>query len=208
VADIVLVHSPFLGPISLQRTGAELEGLGHRVNAPDLRGVWAEPGPWARRIADAAAAPGEVHSGEDELVIAGHSGAGPLLPSIADRIAAIGRDVSALLFVDAGLPYPQRSWNQTAPAALVAEIRGLARDGRVPPWHEWFLPEVLTDLLPDASERAALAAEEPSVPLAYFDEAMPADDWAGPGAYLLLSGGADTAMFRPPTRVGLPQPLR
>jgi thioesterase domain-containing protein len=194
VADIVLVHSPLLGPLSVQRTGAELDRLGHRINAPDLRPVWSQPGPWLPQLAEMAAAPGEVDSGEGSVILLGHSGAGPLLPAIADRIAKWGRDVEALIFVDAGLPYPGRSWNQTAPSALVTQVHGLSSHGLVRPWHEWFLPEVMEAVVPDSDQRAALEAEDPQVPLGFFAEHMPADEWAGPGGYLLLSEGyADDA---------------
>jgi hypothetical protein len=189
VADIVLVHSPLLGPISLQTTGAELDRLGHRVNAPDLRPVWSEPGPWIPRLVELTALPGEVDFGEGSVFLLAHGEAGPLLPTIADRISEFGRDVQALLFVDAAMPYPGRSWNQTAPAALVKQVHGLSSHGVVRPWHEWLLPEVWEEILPDPAQRGAFEAEVPQLPLAYFAEHMPADEWAGPGGYLLLSDG-------------------
>jgi hypothetical protein len=55
------------------------------------------------------------------VVLAGHSGAGALLPAIVDEIAAGGdaADVAVhcAIFVDAILPHPGQTWFETAPTA-------------------------------------------------------------------------------------------
>lgn len=88
-----------------------------------------------------------------------------MVPGIA---AALAPPVHALLYVDAGLPHPGQSWWQTAPPELTVHLTTLAVDGQLPPWPEWFPPEVLTELLPDPQLRARFLAEPVSLPMAYF----------------------------------------
>ncbi|WP_143231319.1 hypothetical protein [Actinosynnema sp. ALI-1.44] len=88
------------------------------------------------------------------------------------------------MYVDALPPHPGHSWFDTAPPEVQARLRALAVDGLLPPWHEWFPPDVLD--LPDGPEKARFLAEIPRVPLAYFGE--PAPDGADvPSGYLQLS---------------------
>ena len=106
----------------------------------------------------------------DPVVVVGHSAAGALLPAIAE---AVGGRTSGAVFVDAMLQQPGRSWFDTAPPGLAAQLRGLADHGLLPPWHEWFPPGVLADLVPDRARRRRLIAEIPRLPVAYFDEPAP-----------------------------------
>jgi hypothetical protein len=71
------------------------------------------------------------------------------------------------------LPQPGRSWFDTAPPGLEAQMRGLAVDGMLPPYHEWFPPGALADWVPDPQRRRRLIAEIPRMPVAYFDEPAP-----------------------------------
>ncbi|SMD21061.1 hypothetical protein SAMN05661093_06714 [Kibdelosporangium aridum] len=118
----------------------------------------------------------------DEPVIAvGHSGAGALLPAIADTA----------IFVDALLPHPGQSWFDIAPPPAQAQLRGLATEGELPPWHEWFAPEDLP--LPDGPLRTQFLAEIPRLPLAYFAEPAPVTPAIRQAAYIRLSEPYDTA---------------
>jgi pimeloyl-ACP methyl ester carboxylesterase len=167
---LVLVHSPLVGPSTWR-------GFPDAVR-PDLGGAVTH-----RAVADRAA---EQLTIDGPVVLAGHSGAGPLLPRIA---ATIRQPVAGLIFVDSVLPHPGRSWVDEAPAELVDHLRGLVRDGLLPPWDQWFDPDALADLLPDDEMRAAFRAELPRMPFSYFTEAASEDAWAGPAGYLLLSEG-------------------
>ncbi len=110
------------------------------------------------------------------MVLVGHSGAGALLPAVA---AALPGRVRAALFVDALLPHPGRSWFDTAAPELREQLRSLAREGRLPPWHEWFPAGAVAGLLPDATVRERFLAEVPELPLAYFEERAPeVPDWS------------------------------
>jgi len=125
----------------------------------------------------------------EPVVLVAHSGAGPLLPGIAAEVVRRGTAVESLILVDSPMPYPGRSWAQEAPPELVAHLRADVLDGRLAPWHRWFPAEALVELVPEAARRAAVSSEIPAVPAAYLDEPVPADRWAGPAGYLLLSDG-------------------
>ena len=71
------------------------------------------------------------------------------------------------------LPQPGRSWFDTAPPGLETQLRGIADDGLLPPYHEWFAPGTLTEVVPDPMRRHRLIAENPRLPVAYFDEPAP-----------------------------------
>jgi hypothetical protein len=49
---------------------------------------------------------------------------------------AASAPVAAAVFVDAILPHPQASLLETAPEGVGDRLRGLARDGWLPPWHQ------------------------------------------------------------------------
>jgi len=181
----VLVHSPFLGPASLRPLADALAGLGHPAVLLDLRpSVVAPPvhqvlvGVFADAIGDAAVS--------GPIVLIGHSGAGPLLPAFAD---ALDEAVTGLVFVDAGLPTPGRSWRDTVPTSLYTELRDRSRDGLLPHWHLWFPDDPLLSLNP--ALRAEIAEEAPEVPLAFLKEARPDVEWPGPAGYVRLSPAYD-----------------
>ncbi|MFD4249663.1 alpha/beta hydrolase [Amycolatopsis thermoflava] len=176
MGEFVLVHSPLVGPQTWQRVAAELRSRGHRVATPSLVAALDGPGPYYPRLFDAVTEPGT-------LVV--HSGAGALVPGIAARTGA-----PRAVFVDALLPHPGRSWFDTVPPELAQRLRDLATDGRLPPWHEWFPPGTVEDLLPDPGTRDEFLAGLPRVPLAYFTEPAPAEA-EPPSAYLQLSAAYD-----------------
>jgi len=178
----VLVHSPFLGPASLRPLADALAAHGHPTVLLDLRpSVVASPvhqmlvGAFADVLEDAAV--------DGPLVLAGHSGAGPLLPAFAD---ALEEAVAGLVFVDAGLPTPGRSWRDTVPTALYTALRDRSRDGLLPHWHHWFSPDPL-GVIEDPVLRAEITEEAPEVPLAFLKEARPDVVWTGPAGYIRLS---------------------
>ncbi|HEU5470487.1 MAG TPA: alpha/beta hydrolase [Actinophytocola sp.] len=182
---IVLVHSPFLGPASLRpladALGAEatptvLLDLRPSVVAPPVHQVLL--GVFADVIGDAAL-PGPV-------VLVGHSGAGPLLPAFADTLED---SVAGLVYLDAGLPTPGRSWRDTVPPELYTRLRDRTREGLLPRWHLWFDPDPLAPL--DPALRADIADEAPEVPLAFLKEARPDVEWPGPAGYVALSSAYD-----------------
>jgi pimeloyl-ACP methyl ester carboxylesterase len=187
---LVLLHSPLVGPLTWQPAATSLRAAGYQVAVPSLTGVLDTGPPFYRKLADRVAATIRQANPTGAVVLIGHSGAGALLPAAAE---AAGTAVAAAVFVDAILPHPGRSWFQTAPPALGEQLRGLASDRQLPPWHQWFPPEVVTQLLPEEDLRRRFIAELPHLPLAYFEERAPVvSGW--PTAccgYLRLSGAYD-----------------
>ncbi|WP_459718251.1 alpha/beta fold hydrolase [Actinophytocola sp. KF-1] len=179
----VLVHSPFLGPASLRPLADALASLGHPAVLLDLRPSVVAP-PVHQVLLGAFADAMSEEPLDGPVVLIGHSGAGPLLPAFADSLED---DVAGLVFVDAGLPTPGRSWRDTVPASLYAELRALSREGQLPRWQRWFDPDPLEALVTDPELRAEIADEAPEVPIAFLKEERPEVEWAGPAGFVLLS---------------------
>lgn len=179
----VLVHSPFLGPASLRPLADELASLGHPAVLLDLRPSVVAP-PVHQVLLGAFADAMSEELLEGPVVLIGHSGAGPLLPAFADSLEEA---VTGLVYVDAGLPTPGRSWRDTVPASTYAELRALSREGQLPRWHRWFTPNPLETLVPDPALRAEMADEAPEVPIAFLKEERPEVAWTGASGYVQLS---------------------
>jgi hypothetical protein len=126
-----------------------------------------------------------MEDANEEVVLVGHSGAGPLLPMIASRLAAPPR---AYVFVDAGLP-AEASETPLASPEFFRFLQQLSRDGELPPWSEWWPAGTLERLVPDPSRRAIIERELPRLRLDYFRSAVPVPDgWSHASvAYLLFS---------------------
>jgi hypothetical protein len=93
-----------------------------------------------------------------------------------------------VIFVDATLP-PASGGVPLVPEELLASLRALARNGRLPKWSEWFGPGTIEALVPDPGRRAVVLEDLPEIPLSYFDERIPVPaGWVNAdGAYILLS---------------------
>jgi alpha/beta hydrolase family protein len=165
---LLFVHSPVTGPTTWTDTAKIMQQNGFRCVVPNLTGVTAAGAPYYPALATTAGA--AVGGGPDPVVIIAHSAAGALLPAIAEFV---GERTRAAVFVDAMLPQPGRSWFDTAPPGAEAQLRGLAVDGCLPPYGEWFPPGALEELVPDPAVRHRLATESPRLPVAYFEEPAP-----------------------------------
>lgn len=182
----LLVHSPFLGPSSLRPLADALAAHGHPAVLLDLRPSVVAPPVHQRLIGAFDDAIGDAQLA-GPVVLAGHSGAGPLLPAFADALDDLEIAVSALVFVDAGLPTPGRTWRETVPAELYQRMRELAHEGQLPRWPQWWSPEELAAVVPDEDLRAEILDEAPEVPLAFLKEPRPGVEWSGPAGYVALS---------------------
>ena len=141
-----------------------------------------------------AASTGDLHAfvdiavtaagaGEDTVVV-GHSGAGAVLPLIADRLTAPRLQ---LMFVDAGIP--PRSGTFGVAGAFLPTLQNLAKNGVLPRWSSWWGEGVMEALIPDAERRHQVEQELPQVPLSFYDTPIEAPtDWRRTAcSYLLLS---------------------
>jgi pimeloyl-ACP methyl ester carboxylesterase len=180
---LLFVHSPVAGPSTWIYTAEVLQQNGFTCVVPNLTGVASTGPPYYPKYAAAAA----VAGGVGPVVLVGHSAAGALLPAVAE---AVGERTRGAVFVDAMLPQPGRSWFDTAPRGMEAQLRTLADDGVLPPYDEWFPPGALAELVPDAERRRRLTAEIPRMPLAYFDEPAPRARFAESVACAFIRLGA------------------
>jgi hypothetical protein len=178
MAAFVLVHSPVTGPSTWRWVADELVARGHQVTVPSVPPAATALG-WSAFVG----AVGALAAGLDRPVLVGHSGAGPLLPRIATRLRA-----RALVFVDAGVP-PEAGETSPAPADFLEFLQGLANDGVLPPWSEWFGPDGMREQIPDARKREIVSAELPTLPLSYFQARVPVPaGWTSTRCgYVLLS---------------------
>jgi len=180
----VLVHSPSVGPLTWEPVAARLAARGHESVVPSLLDV-ADAGPpfWPRVADDVAAAMSRLDRDRQVLLVA-HSNAGLFVPVLVKHAV---RSVGGCLFVDAALPALAES-TQVVPADLLDFLRGKVTNGRLPPWTEWWDEQDVAPLFPDPQTRAAVTAEQPRLPLAYYEQAVPVPvGWdSQPCGYLLF----------------------
>jgi pimeloyl-ACP methyl ester carboxylesterase len=134
---IVLVHSPLVGPFTWSLVAQHLQAGGFDVLVPTLTDSGETPPPyWQQHTACVQQALVSIPQ-ERPLVLVGHSGAGSLLPVLAQ---ADRHPVKAYLFVDAGLPHPGQSQLEEMEASVPAfaqELRRLLASGeRFPNWSD------------------------------------------------------------------------
>lgn len=189
-AELVLVHSPLTGDVTWRPVADVLRARGRAVSVPSLTEAFQGGGPYYPKLLTLAAGRTGPRPHGRPVVLVGHSGAGSLLPALGERLAAVRRPVAGTVYADAQWPHPGQSWLQVVPEDLRAQVRALARDGRLPPWDEWFSEEMLAEELPDPEVRAWFRAGVPRLPLAYLDERAPeadVDPDHSRSAYLRLS---------------------
>jgi hypothetical protein len=177
VGSIALVHSPLVGPATWRRVAGALTARGHHVTVPAASAAITVRG-WE---AFAEAMAGQIDG--DIAVLVAHSGAGPLLAHIRERMTP---RPDTLVFVDAGLP-PATGSAELLPPDLLARLRAIAAGGVLPPWSEWFGPGAMEALVPDEERRSAIARELPRLPVAYFERRVPAAAMPATCGYVLLS---------------------
>ena len=132
--SLVLVHSPLVGRLTWESVGVHLRHRGHFVVVPSLADVADEGPPYHRRFAEAVAEAVAKAGCDTPAVLVGHSGAGALLPEIAELL---GPDAHAAVFVDALMPHQETSWFDTAPPELGRKLVRMTRRGLLPRWHRW-----------------------------------------------------------------------
>lgn len=190
MACFALVPSPFLGPSCWAPVASELIARGNSVLIPTPVDAGVPPY-WPQHAAAAAIAVPRV----EHVILAGHGGAGPLLPAIAD---AAHCDVGVYLFVDANLPahgVTRIDLLRTADLQLGAQVDQLLRaGGRHPEWTDAELREAI----PDRRAREAVLAELKPRRREFFLEPLPVPaGWPDARcAYLRLSQAYEGAAAR------------
>jgi hypothetical protein len=184
----VLVHSPSAGPSTWAPVAGQLVASGCEAVVPSLLAV-AGGGPpfWPRVVAAVAAGLAGTDPGQP-LVVVAHSNAGVFVPVI---VRGLARPVACSVFADATVP-AAGGHTPVAGDQFLPFLRGLAGpDGRLPRWTDWWDEREVAPLFPSPQARAVITAEQPRLPLAYYQERVPAPaGWADhPCAYLLFSPG-------------------
>jgi hypothetical protein len=195
----VLVHSPSVGPATWQPVAERLTSAGHQASVPSLLEVGDGGPPYWPRVVAAARAGLAGLAGNQPVVLVAHSNAGVFAPVLADGLS---QPVASCIFADATVPAATGSTPLAADEFLTF-LRGLADpDGRLPRWTDWWSEEDVAPMFPDDQVRQAVTAEQPRLPLAYYQEQVPVPaGWdQRRGGYLLFSpayaGQADLARAR------------
>lgn len=155
-----------------------LQSLGHEVDVPNLvpAAITGDPAAFARAAAEG------VDTGR-EIVVVGHSAAGPVLPLIAEHLANVRR----IVFVDATIPPCEGTC--TVAGEFQGALEQLAPNGVLPVWSRWWGDDLLSVLVGDEARRSEIERELSRLPLAFFQTpiALPGEWCARDGAFVLLS---------------------
>jgi hypothetical protein len=91
------------------------------------------------------------------------------------------------VFVDASLPFRTGPTPAASPERL-SFLRTKAIDGRLPPWTTWWDEGDVAALFPDPQTRSRVSAEQPRLPVSYYEQQIPVPDgWDNqPCGYLLF----------------------
>jgi hypothetical protein len=180
----VLVHSPSVGPSTWRPVADRLIADGHQAAVPSLLDVGDSEPPFWPRVVDAVRAGLRDVPADQPVVLVAHSNAGLFVPAIA---TGIDQPVAGSVFVDAALPV-RHGVTPVVPPELLATLRGMAVDGRLPRWTDWWDEADVAPMFPDPDVRRTVVAEQPRLPLSYYEQDVPVPDgWADhPCGYLLF----------------------
>ncbi|MCU7724923.1 alpha/beta hydrolase [Actinoplanes sp. KI2] len=189
----VLVHSPSVGPRTWAPIKSRLEAGGAATIMPTLVGVADSGPPFWRVVSQITREAIDQLPADQPIVIVAHSNAGLFVPVV---VTSAPRPVAGCIFVDAALP----SLSGPTPVAtpeLLEFLRPKAVDGRLPQWTAWWDDEDVAPMFPDAEVRRAVSAEQPRLPLSYYEELVPVPPgWDSRPCGYLLFGPPYDAMAR------------
>jgi hypothetical protein len=163
----VLVHSLLLGPLTWAPVAARLA----TTVVPSLVEVaGADDPPFWPRVAGTVGEAIARLPREQPVVVVAHSNAGLFVPVI---VQASPRPVAGCVFVDASLPARTGPTPAASPERL-SYLRTQATEGRLPPWTAWWDPDEVALLFPDPRTASAVSAEQPRLPVSYYEQRIPA----------------------------------
>ena len=99
-----------------------------------------------------------------------HSSAGSLVPIVG---ASLGWQLANVIYADAILPHPGRSWFSTLGSALATSLRARLVHNAVPAWSEWFDDGALSGLISDPDTAANFLAGLTPTPCEFLDQIAP-----------------------------------
>ena len=190
---LVLIHSPLVGPSTWKLVGEELQKRGMNVLLPALQDDEGSTSPYWQQHAESVVAALSSIPVDQPVVLVGHSGAGPLLPAVAD---AMRQPVAAYLFVDAGIPSDGANrldmLAEELPQIVTDVQTALEAGQRIPTWTD----DDLMGILPDRERRQWVLSELHPQRLAFYTEPIPVfEGWPdAPCGYLQFSPAYDYSM--------------
>ncbi len=194
----VLVHSPSVGPATWRPVAERLAAAGYRVRVPSLLQVATGEPPFWPRIASAVRRDLSRLPTTCPLILVAHSNAGIFLPAIR---SGLDQPVLGSVFVDAALPARAGS-TAVAPPALLEFLRPMAVHGILPRWTDWWDEADVAPMFTDPTIRQTVIAEQPRLPLSYYEQEVPVpagwDDH--PCSYLLFGPPYDDLAAEARTR--------
>jgi pimeloyl-ACP methyl ester carboxylesterase len=166
----LLIHSPLVGRLTWTLVAEQMQQRGSRVIVPDLEDSSDSNEPFWKQHAESAAQALRDFPNEHPVILVAHSGAGPLLPSIAQLLA---HPIAAYVFVDAGIPRDGASrldlMKSEDPAWAEQFQQSLERGENFPNWNN----DDLREIVPDAKLREQLVNEIHPRGLNFFLEPIP-----------------------------------
>lgn len=166
----VLLHSPLVGPFTWSLVAEALRARDCEVfvpTLPDTEGIAAPA--WHQYAAIIAHVLTAVPRNRPVHWI-GHSGAGPLLPTLRH---AVPHPVASYVFVDAGLPRNGASYLDLLAIEVpdqVAALQQMLQAGeRFPDWND----AMLRPLIPNPARRSRMLAEVPPDPWPFLPSPSP-----------------------------------
>lgn len=180
---ILLIHSPLVGPGSLQPTANALIKHGVAARVLKTHNEAGTPPAWRDLPAHLLA----QMERRDGHVLVGHSMAGLLAADLAGRTRARG-----LVYLDANIA-PTAGTIGPAEPSFLDFVKSLdPGTGVLPPWADWWGDGAFDRLPLSDTARRALHDEAPQIPLAWFDDTFEIDDWSEiPTGYLQTSAVFD-----------------
>jgi hypothetical protein len=180
----ILVHSPSVGPLTWTPVARRLTESGRVAVVPSLVDVGDAGPPFAPRVAELVGEAIEELPVNQPVWLVAHSNAGLFVPVIVE---ASTRPVAGCIFVDAAIP-ARSGATPVAPPDLLDFLKTKVTDGRLPQWTSWLDEADVAPMFPDASTRASISAEQPYLPLSYYEQSVPVPDgWdRGSCGYLLF----------------------
>lgn len=181
-----LIHSPLVGRLTWTLVADEMGQRGLDIFVPTLIDSPDSKEPFWKQHAESISQALKNIPKDTSITLVAHSGAGPLLPAIAQSLA---NPVSAYVFVDAGIPRNGATrldlMKSEDPEWAAGFQKELERGELFPTWSMDDLEEVI----PDENLRKQLVAELRPRGLSFFTEPLPVfDGWPdAPCIYILFS---------------------
>lgn len=187
MATYLLLHPPLLGPAVWEPLAGLVRARGGDCLVPDLRPALNPAAGWWERAAERCTG---AAGGRRGATVLGHSGAGALLPLVADAV-----DAAHAVFVDAVLP-PRAGPFEASPRMREFVATLPAADDLLPAWSDWWPPGTMTELVPDDGLRRRIERDQARLPAAFHAEPVPVPaGWPqARAAYLQLSPAYDAEL--------------